>query len=100
MTTTFISLSGELAYIDKDSDARLDYLIDWAAWLGMDTIASAPVWTVDAGLTLSAQSNTTTTATIWLMAGVVGQTYTVACRITTAGGRVDERSFVVRVINR
>lgn len=100
MTTTFKTEADGLTYISKDANATLDYVITWANWLGADTITGAPVWTVDAGLTLSAQSNTTTTATVWLAAGIAGQNYTVACRITTTGGRIDERSFIVRVRNR
>ena len=83
----------------KDPQATLDYPINWAAWLTTDTIVSV-VWTVPTGITQTAATNTTTTATIWLSGGEVGTEYTVTCRVTTAGGRIDERSIAVRVAQR
>ena len=80
----------------KDPQATLDYRFDWAAWLTTDTIATV-TWTVPTGITQTAITNTTTTATIWLSGGTVGTRYTVVCRITTAAGRIDERSLVVSV---
>jgi len=80
----------------KDPGATLDYTIDFTAWLGSDTIATALV-TTPAGLTEASESNTTTKVTVWLSGGTVGQSYTVTCRITTTAGRVDERSLLIRV---
>lgn len=94
------------AYL-HDPEAILDYTVDWAAWLGTDTIASV-TWTLPTipeggvGIVKESQANTTTTATIWIsaQAGTAGSVYTVECKITTAGGRTDERSFTVRVVER
>lgn len=85
----------------KDSAAVLDYGFDWSTdgWLGVDTIATS-TWTVPAGLTSEATSNTTTTATVWLSGGTAGTVYQVTNRIVTAAGRTDERSFTVRVADR
>lgn len=85
----------------KDPSATLDYTLDWYAdgWLGTDTI-SAVTWVVPSGLTQASSSNTTTTATIWLSGGTVGTDYEVTCRITTAGGRVDDRTLRLQVRNR
>lgn len=85
----------------KDPDARLDYTVDWGAsgWLGADTIASV-AWTVPAGLTSDANTSTTTTATIWLLGGTASTDYTVTCRITTAAGRIDDRSLLIQVRSR
>jgi len=80
----------------KDSAATLEYVFDWTAWLGTDTIATALV-TTPAGLTEASESNTTTKVTVWLSGGTVGQSYTVVCRITTVAGRIDERSLLIRV---
>ena len=80
----------------KDPQATLDYRFDWSAWLTPDTISSV-TWTVPVGITQTAATNTTTTATIWLSAGTVGTRYTIVCRITTAAGRIDERSLIVSV---
>jgi hypothetical protein len=83
----------------KDPSARLDYDVDWSEWIGTDTIASV-VWTVEAGITQYATSATATVATIWLEGGTAGADYTIGCRITTAGGRIDERSILIRVRDR
>jgi len=87
----------------KDPQATLDYLVDWAAYLGTDTIATS-TFTVDAGITvgtgLQAPSNTPTSATVWLSGGSVGQTYKVVNKIVTAAGRTDERTFMLSVQNR
>jgi hypothetical protein len=83
----------------KDSDAVLDYLWDWSAWLGDDTIASHTV-TAATGITLASSTATSTAVTAWLSGGTVGQSYAVTCRIVTAAGRTDERSSIIRVQNR
>lgn len=83
----------------KDPNATLDYSIDWSKWLADDTILSS-AWTVPAGLTQVSASNTTTIATVWLSGGTASQSYTVTNRITTAGGRTDERSIIIRIEER
>lgn len=82
----------------KDPQAVLDYTVDWDAddWLGTDTITGTPVWTLPAGITKDSQTNTTTTATIWLSGGTDGADYDIACKITTAGGRTDERTIRIQ----
>lgn len=88
----------------KDPDAVLDYAFDWSAWLAAenDTIATVE-WEVPAGITQEtdpAPSNTDTTATVWLSGGTDGQNYLVTCRITTAAGRVDDRTMRISVRSR
>jgi hypothetical protein len=90
-------------WIEKDPSAVLDYQVNWDvpfdSWLAGDTIAGV-VWTVAPGLTQVSQANSTTAATIWLSGGTAGTTYQVACRITTAAGRTDERTFRIAVKQR
>lgn len=91
----------------KDPSALLDYVFDWSAWLGAgETIASVVV-TVGTGLTLdltsphtSGYTSTTTAVTVWISGGTAGNDYTVACKVTTTAGRVDERSIIVQVKDR
>lgn len=85
--------------VNKDPDAILDYGFDWTYWLGTDTIVSV-LWTVPTGLTLTTQTNSATVATVWLSGGTAGTTYDVGCRITTAAGRVDERTMRVCCVQR
>ncbi len=83
----------------KDPSDRLDYQIDWSAWLGDDAI-SASAWTVPDGLTEHSSSNTTTAATVWLAGGTAGQDYRVTNQITTAGGRIKQQSITIQVQER
>lgn len=85
--------------IDKDPSANLDYKIDWELWLAGDTISSSQ-WTVATGVTKGSETNTTTTATVWISGGTAGSRYTITNRITTAAGRIDERSIILRVLDR
>jgi len=90
----------------KDPNATLDYTIDWADWLTdmSDTIATA-TWVpqTGSGITVANSTNTTLTATAWLSGGNVvpgGKEYRVRCRITTTGGRTDDRSIFLKVLDR
>jgi hypothetical protein len=83
----------------KDPHAVLDYTIDWTRWLAGDHIASSE-WLVPAGLTKVGDSRTGSSATVWLSGGTAGQMYTVTNRITTTGGRPEDRSFTIRVEER
>lgn len=80
----------------KDPSAVLDYQIDWTAWLGTDTIV-ASTWTVATGITKNSDTNTATTATIWLSGGTANTAYACTNRITTTGGRTEERTITILV---
>jgi hypothetical protein len=86
----------------KDPSDEIDFTRTWGDWLADGETISTVVWTVEAGLTKMtspAESNTTTTATVWLEGGTVDEEYDVACRITTNQSRVVERTFTVKVQN-
>lgn len=83
----------------KDPDATLDYTRDWTDWLaasGADAIVSSE-WITPAGIVVEAQSNTENTATIWVSGGTLGQRYQLVNRITTNGGRIDDRTIVIKI---
>lgn len=83
----------------KDPASVLDYKVEWSTWLADDTIDTSS-WTVPTGITKDSDTHTTTAATIWLSGGTVGETYKLTNRITTAGGRTDERSFTISIRER
>ena len=91
-------MSLKLTWPNKDPADILDYQIDWSAALGADTIATS-AWTVPAGFTVTNQSNSTTTTTVWLSGGTAG-VQRITNRITTAGGRTIERSVQMTVEER
>jgi hypothetical protein len=81
----------------KDPNAVLDYEIDWSKWLPMgDTILTSE-WLVADGIDMDSETNTNTTTTIWLSGGTAGQRYSLTNRITTTGGRTQDRTIVIRV---
>ena len=81
----------------KDPNAKLDYTIDWIRWLDTDTI-TASTWEVSSPeLIIMDSSNTHTTTTVWLSAGLAGQFYTVTNRITTTLGRIQDQSFRLKI---
>jgi len=81
----------------KDPSARKDYGFDWGTlWLNGDTI-SASEWILPTGITKFDESNTTTDTTIWLTGGTAGTDYLVTNQITTAGGRIEQRSIKIQV---
>jgi hypothetical protein len=84
----------------KDPSAVLDYTLDWSSWLDDTDTISAAAWTVPAGLTNVLETNTTTTTTVWLGSGVLDTTYAVYCRITTLGGRTDDRTITITVVDK
>jgi hypothetical protein len=90
----------------KDSNETLDFAINLTDELkgrmsnGSDDTISNVVWTVPAPLTKASQSNTTSIAQVFIGGGVVGSEYTISAEVTTAGGRVYNRSFILQVVDK
>lgn len=84
----------------KDPNATLDYTVNWAPWLPDGDAIDSVAWEVPAGLTLVSSSNTTTKATAFLSGGELGERYRVVCRVTTTGGRIDDRTVQLRIAQR
>jgi hypothetical protein len=87
----------------KDPNDIVDYQVSWAEWLGEvdDTIATSTFLVPD-GITEDEgrRANTSTDATIWLSGGMLGETYDITSRITTAGGRQADKTFRVIIRQR
>jgi len=105
----------------KDPNAKLDYSIDWSDWLRpySDTISSASAFvSPTAGLSVGGAAadpgagatafsntatyvapvtiiNTTTLTTFWVKGGTAGTSYDVNVKITTTGGRIDDRTITI-----
>jgi hypothetical protein len=93
----------------KDPNATKDYGWTWSTFLGADTIASS-AWLIN-GIALAtwmaiiptptftgaSATNTTTTTTIWLAGGTLHTSYLVTNRITTAAGRIEDKTFMVKI---
>lgn len=84
----------------KDPDSYLDYTLDWSEWLDTDTISSAAWAATPSDLTIASTTTTTTLAAAWVSGGTHGTDYDLRCRITTAGGRIDDRTIRLQVRHR
>ncbi len=98
----------------KDPDETLDYSVDWSRFLNDEIINSVQWYVSDAdgvktaiavtetvnGLTLGAQSNTNTVATVRWVAGTANTTYKVTCAITYNTNLVAERVIQLPVKER
>lgn len=54
----------------------------------------------DGALTVESSLFDDTTATAFVSGGSVGEMLNLTCRITTAGGRIDDRTIVLKIVNR
>lgn len=89
----------------KDPLAVLDFMVDWAGtdpgpWLAVNEEITDSEWVIPAGITGSNESNTETTATVWLSGGTLGASYNIRNKITTNQGRTDIRTYEIAVRNR
>ena len=94
-----------MSYLLKDPEAVLDYLVDWGAeYLGEGELLATSAWSVlpdePGGVEIADTSFDMLTSTVKAAGGVAGCVYRLVNRISTASGRVDERSVTVRVENR
>ena len=96
MTTPKLNALGNPSWDLYVGDTK-DYSLDWSAWLESDTIDTS-VWTVDAGATKVSDTNTTTTATLWVTGVTAGNKVRCVNTIVTAGGRTE--SQVVELVVR
>lgn len=84
----------------KDPQAFLDYSIDWSAWLPSgDTIVTS-TWMADGGITISMETNTSTTSTVWIAGGTTNVLHRATNQITTAAGRINNQSISIAVASR
>lgn len=83
---------------EKDPQAKADFGWDWVNWLEPgDAIASHTV-VAESGISLDSDSQVGTRVIAWLSGGTLGENYKVTFGITTASGRIDERThtFLIR----
>lgn len=75
--------------------AILDGTIEPGRWLEDGDTISASEWVTPYGLVAENPALDGATTTVWLSGGVLGQVHRVTNRITTAAGRIDDRSMEV-----
>lgn len=101
MTIFFDPDNDGRATVIKDPGARLDYVWDLRDWLAdvSDAVADYDVL-VSGGLVRQSQNELGGVVTAWLSGGSVGAEASATCRVTTAGGRIDERTIWFRIQER
>jgi hypothetical protein len=88
---------------EHDPNARLDYLNNWSAWLPAgDTIVTSTWVTSDPAIIDEDESNTTTTATVWIRTSgaALENEYLVVNHITTAQGRQEDQTIKLKIRQR
>lgn len=92
-----------MSYYLKDPASRVDYAIDWLAFLSGQTIA-ASAWAVvpaeEGGLVVDEERAELTRTAARFSGGIVGRVYTVSNLVTLSDGCIDERSICLRVEQR
>jgi hypothetical protein len=95
-----VSASGK-ASIVKDPDAVLDYALDWTDWLGATDILIDAAWDITNGAAVeSSLIHNNKVAVVWISGGDVGTQCALRCRITTVGGRIDDRTVFLKIKER
>lgn len=96
-----------IAQYIKDPSAILDWGFNWNVeedeklpWLASGETITEHVITVDEGITLDSSIENNGFVKVWLSGGELGQIYHVSCKITTNGGRTDERTILIKVLDR
>ena len=88
---------------NKDPSAKLDYSFDWREWLISDTIDHFHLMTdatLDSTFAMAddpAPTQNFGIVTFWLVGGSDGEEYKVTCRVTTVGGRTDDRTMKIKI---
>lgn len=104
MTTTYDVTNPKKPKIEKDPNAILDYSEDWATWCedaGNDTIVTHDILFEDAStLALVSSSVTANVVTAFISGGTAGTTERVVFRVGTSGGRTDDRSIYLKIVDR
>jgi len=104
MTTTYDLTKPTQPTIIKDPDATLDYSQDWSAWLtdvGGDTITDHEIlFGDDSTCTLVQSSVLDGVVTAFISGGTLNTKEQVTYRITTAAGRIDDRSIWLNIKQR
>lgn len=82
----------------KKIDDLLDYVVDFSLWLSGDTVIDVDFSVkTSTGLVIENETNTDTTATVWLSGGNKGR-QSINCQITTAQGRIKNQPLIVEII--
>ena len=84
--------------LNKDPDAIIDYVFDWTEWLNGDVISTSTF--ILSGCTNVLDTKTDNTTTIWLSGGTNNLTHSITNRISTIGGRTEDRTLLLNILEK
>jgi len=89
----------------KDSDAVLDFPVDWNPWLNdMGATYVSHTTTKTGSIVIESSTHLSGIITTILSGGIVGETASYTVRITAIVGgvsqRIDDRTFYINIVNR
>lgn len=79
---------------NKEPTEVKDFYINWADWLGALTISSS-TWTAPTGITIDADSDTTTTTLVRVSGGTWGEIYELFNTIVASNAETETRSILI-----
>ena len=93
-----------MSFLLKDPEAVLDYAVDWGTeYLSGDALQTSS-WSVSpdepGGATVAGSQFDLLVSTVQVAGGIPGRIYRVTNHVTTANGREDSRSMLLRVEKR
>jgi hypothetical protein len=87
-----------------DPNARLDYYVDWSAWLADGETITDATWTVtgytDTAPDIATDITSTTQPGVWVEDATLGDKLSLTCHIVTTDGREDDRTHHLIVAQR
>ncbi len=86
-----------LKWPDKDPDEVLDYNMDWSGRLVSPDTITTSTWVVPDGLTVEDEETATTTTTVWLSSGTLGDKYEILNRVVTVEGRTMDQTVTLKI---
>lgn len=84
----------------KDPQATLDYTLDWGSWLVRGDTIQSSTWAVQGAMVITNQTSTPRTTTVWVAGGELSKPSKLTNTITTAQGRVDQRTITIYCADR
>lgn len=89
---------------EQDARAYLDYQVQWGNFIAADPLdrIEKSEWEIDPeeGLQITSSGFDDFNTQIWVKGGRVGAQYMLSNVITTSRGRVDRRSFKIKIVNK
>jgi hypothetical protein len=92
------NINGKMTGV-KDVNATLDFPIDFSAWLETDSYASHTI-TKSGDIVIDSSVAQNGIITPIISGGTLNELASFTIQITTASGRIDERTFYLRILNR